>query len=108
MLVLLAVALGEAVVIFRSGILAPAPAPGVTGEKKILYWQDPMHPAYKSDKPGKAPDCGMDLVPVYEEAATPKAVGGERKILYWQDPMNPQHRSDKPGKAPDGMDLVPV
>jgi membrane fusion protein, copper/silver efflux system len=24
-----------------------------------------MHPAYRSDKPGKAPDCGMDLIPVY-------------------------------------------
>jgi len=35
-------------------------------EKKILYWVDPMHPAYKSDRPGKAPDCGMDLIPVYE------------------------------------------
>jgi RND family efflux transporter MFP subunit len=38
-------------------------------ELKVLYWQDPMHPAYKSDKPGKAPDCGMDLVPIYENAA---------------------------------------
>ncbi|MEW6731722.1 MAG: efflux RND transporter periplasmic adaptor subunit [Acidobacteriota bacterium] len=36
-------------------------------EKQILYWIDPMHPTYKSDKPGKAPDCGMDLVPVYTE-----------------------------------------
>jgi RND family efflux transporter MFP subunit len=36
-------------------------------ERKVLYWVDPMHPAYKSDKPGKAPDCGMDLVPVYAE-----------------------------------------
>ena len=36
------------------------------GEKKIAYWVDPMHPWYTSDKPGKAPDCGMDLVPVYE------------------------------------------
>lgn len=35
-------------------------------EKKILYWVDPMHPAYRSNKPGTAPDCGMDLVPVYE------------------------------------------
>jgi RND family efflux transporter MFP subunit len=35
-------------------------------ERRILYWVDPMHPAYKSDKPGTAPDCGMDLVPVYE------------------------------------------
>jgi RND family efflux transporter MFP subunit len=36
-------------------------------ERKILYWYDPMHPQYKSDKPGKAPDCGMDLVPKYAE-----------------------------------------
>ena len=27
-----------------------------------------MHPAYKSDKPGIAPDCGMKLEPVYEDA----------------------------------------
>ena len=41
----------------------------VPAERKILYWQDPMHPAYKSDKPGIAPDCGMKLVPVYAEEA---------------------------------------
>jgi Cu(I)/Ag(I) efflux system membrane fusion protein len=32
----------------------------------ILYYVDPMHPAYRSDKPGIAPDCGMPLVPVFE------------------------------------------
>jgi RND family efflux transporter MFP subunit len=37
------------------------------GERKVLYWFDPMHPAYKSDKPGIAPDCGMALVPKYAE-----------------------------------------
>ncbi len=37
------------------------------GDRKILYWYDPMHPAYKSDKPGTAPDCGMTLVPKYAE-----------------------------------------
>lgn len=36
-------------------------------ERKILYWYDPMHPAYKSDKPGIAPDCGMTLVPKYAD-----------------------------------------
>lgn len=36
------------------------------GERKVLYWYDPMHPNYKSDKPGIAPDCNMDLVPMYE------------------------------------------
>jgi len=40
----------------------------LSAERKVLYWQDPMHPQYRSDKPGKAPDCGMDLVPVYEGA----------------------------------------
>ena len=34
--------------------------------KKVLYYVDPMHPAYKSEKPGTAPDCGMALVPMYE------------------------------------------
>jgi len=45
------------------GANAPAAKPG---ERKVLYWYDPMHPSYKSDKPGIAPDCGMDLVPKYE------------------------------------------
>jgi RND family efflux transporter MFP subunit len=38
-----------------------------SGARKILYWYDPMHPAYKSDKPGIAPDCGMTLVPKYAD-----------------------------------------
>lgn len=38
-------------------------APG----RQILYYVDPMHPAYKSDTPGIAPDCGMELVPVYDD-----------------------------------------
>jgi RND family efflux transporter MFP subunit len=33
----------------------------------VLYYVDPMHPAYKSDKPGIAPDCGMKLEPVYAD-----------------------------------------
>jgi hypothetical protein len=36
-----------------------------TTGKRVLYYVDPMHPAYRSDKPGIAPDCGMPLVPVY-------------------------------------------
>lgn len=35
-------------------------------ERKILYYQDPMHPWIRSDKPGNSPDCGMKLEPVYE------------------------------------------
>src|SRR6478672_2831540 len=36
------------------------------GERRIVYYVDPMHPWYKSDKPGIAPDCNMKLVAVYE------------------------------------------
>src|ERR1035438_8767594 len=46
------------------------------GGRNVLYWVDPMHPAYKSDKPGIAPDCGMKLEPVYADggaAAAPAA-----------------------------------
>jgi RND family efflux transporter MFP subunit len=32
-----------------------------------------MHPSYKSDRPGIAPDCGMKLVPVYAQAAASSA-----------------------------------
>jgi Cu(I)/Ag(I) efflux system membrane fusion protein len=38
--------------------------------RPILYWVDPMHPDYKSDHPGTAPDCGMLLQPVYADSAT--------------------------------------
>ena len=34
--------------------------------RHILYYVDPMHPSYRSDNPGIAPDCGMALEPVYE------------------------------------------
>ena len=47
-----------------------ADMPGMStkgSERKVLYWYDPMHPAYKSDKPGIAPDCGMTLVPKYAD-----------------------------------------
>lgn len=44
----------------------PSKVPTPEG-RKVLYWYDPMHPAYKSDKPGTAPDCGMTLVPKYAE-----------------------------------------
>ena len=42
---------------------------GDTGGRRILYYVDPMHPAHKSDKPGIAPDCGMQLEPVYEDGS---------------------------------------
>lgn len=37
------------------------------GERKILYWHDPMQPDKRFDKPGKSPYMDMDLVPVYAD-----------------------------------------
>jgi len=42
---------------------------GTKQTRRVLYWVDPMHPSYRSDKPGTAPDCGMALEPVYAEEA---------------------------------------
>jgi RND family efflux transporter MFP subunit len=44
-----------------------------SSSRRILYYVDPMHPSYKSDKPGIAPDCGMKLEPVYADTAAPTA-----------------------------------
>jgi Cu(I)/Ag(I) efflux system membrane fusion protein len=35
-------------------------------ERKPLFYQSPMHPWIKSDKPGRCTICGMKMVPIYE------------------------------------------
>ncbi len=47
------------------------PGAAAKGERKVLYWYDPMVPGSKFDKPGKSPFMDMQLVPMYadEEAA---------------------------------------
>ncbi|HKE93238.1 MAG TPA: heavy metal-binding domain-containing protein, partial [Povalibacter sp.] len=44
-----------------------ASAAGQQGERKILYWRDPMVPNARFDKPGKSPFMDMQLVPVYAD-----------------------------------------
>ena len=63
-----------------------APAGTVTatappaGERRVLYWYDPMVPTQKFDKPGKSPFMDMQLVPRYadevESAAGADATSG--------------------------------
>lgn len=54
---------------FAAGTLVSNRSTGAHSEAapKVLYWHDPMHPEYRSDKPGIAPDCGMQLEPVYAD-----------------------------------------
>jgi membrane fusion protein, copper/silver efflux system len=56
----------------NSGQVLPAASPG---ERKVLYWRDPMRPELKFEKPGKSPFMDMALVPVYAgEVATASGV----------------------------------
>lgn len=50
-------------------------APPKPGDRKVLYWYDPMKPEKHFDKPGKSPYMDMQLVPRYAddvEASTPE------------------------------------
>jgi len=38
-----------------------------SGERKVLYWYDPMVPDQHFDKPGKSPSMGMEMVPKYAD-----------------------------------------
>ena len=79
----------------------------------------PMHPEVVSDKPGKCPKCGMNLVPQKEsgrhqstgktpEHQTSDAHQHEEAQKMYTCPMHPEVISDKPGKCPKcGMNLVP-
>jgi len=65
---------------FVLGRTTAAPSAPVTtaaqGQKKVLYWYDPMVPAQHFDKPGKSPFMDMQLVPKYADQA--EAGGGVR------------------------------
>lgn len=65
---------------YLAGRGSNAPALSKAGVRGVLYYIDPMHPSYRSDRPGKAPDCGMDLEPVYagSEPPSPMSPGSVR------------------------------
>ena len=55
---------------------ASQPATSATGQRKVLFYQSPMHPWIKSDQPGNCTICGMKLVPVFEGDAVADATAG--------------------------------
>lgn len=89
----------------HAGHGAAAPAGGKSGERKILYYRNPMGLPDTSPVPKKDP-MGMNYVPVYADEA-PDA-SGPRKVIYYRNPMGLPDTSPVPKKDPMGMDYVPV
>ena len=73
------------------------------GERKPLFYRNPMNPAITSPVPAKD-EMGMDYIPVYAEGDKPK----EKKVLFYRNPMNPAITSPVPAKDEMGMDYIPV
>ena len=72
----LAVAAVLMVAAFAAGIgiarwLGPSSPSPPEAERKVAYWVAPMDKNYRRNEPGKSP-MGMDLVPVYADAAPPE------------------------------------
>ena len=53
----------------HNSAMSAAPATEA-GERKVLYWYDPMVPDQHFDKPGKSPFMDMQLVPKYADEVT--------------------------------------
>jgi membrane fusion protein, copper/silver efflux system len=54
---------------------------GASVERKALYYSCPMHPQYKSDRPGDCPSCGMRLEPVYADGGSGPTARGDGHSL---------------------------
>jgi hypothetical protein len=111
LLLVLLVAAASATAVWFAVRRQPAPAaaaPAAVAGRKILYYQSAMHPWIKSDKPGKCPICGMDLVPIYADEGGTAGSSGARKIKFYQSSMKPNETSPTPAKDSMGMDMTPV
>lgn len=74
-------------------------------QKDTVLYTCTMHPDVKLDKPGKCPQCGMDLVKSTVKATT--TVNKSEGLTTYACIMHPEVTANKPGKCSKcGMDLV--
>lgn len=60
-------------VAYGAGRMTGMAPQNVSASEHVLFYVDPMHPSYRSDRPGVAPDCGMPLEPVFAGSAAARA-----------------------------------
>ncbi len=78
-------------------------------EAKQLY-TCPMHPSYISDRPGKCPICGMDLVPVKEKPKqeSPQGAGAGGPTSMQMPGMQMPEQAPHPEKGGDARATVMI
>jgi RND family efflux transporter MFP subunit len=65
------------VVSFLAGAWWSRDAPATSSDARtVLHYACPMHPQYKSDRPGDCPSCGMRLEPVRADGSGTTGAGG--------------------------------
>jgi multidrug efflux pump subunit AcrA (membrane-fusion protein) len=60
----------------------------IVSGRTVLYWQDPMVPGSRFDKPGKSPFMDMELVPVYADEAPAGGQGSAPVVSVQPEIMN--------------------
>lgn len=90
----------------RQGADAPAAAaaPAQDGDRKVLYWHDPMVPGKRFDKPGKSPFMDMELVPVYADEGGADA--GVKVSPTLQQNLGIRYATVRRADARDALELV--
>ena len=69
------------------------------GDRKVLYYVDPMNPSFRSPEPGTAP-CGMPLEPVYADGAAGHGRGdASRRGAGPRRPPAAHRRGARDGRA---------
>ena len=70
-----------------------------SSSRKPLYYQSPMHPWIKSDKPGRCTICGMELVPIYPGDKGFDAAGGSNVVALTQNQVQVVHIQTEEAKV---------
>ena len=102
----LAIALGVGLGYWMGGDLSPmeqSDSAVDSGERKVLFWRNPMNPAITSTV-FMQDEMGMDYLPVYADEDKPK----KKDVLFWRNPMNPAITSPVFMQDEMGMDYLPV
>lgn len=74
-------------------------------KKKILYWQDPMVPGKRFDKPGKSPFMDMELAPVYADESGDASPGIKISPTLQQN-LGIRFATVRRLEAPESVELV--